>query len=84
MFGNMGNMLKQAQMAQERMQRAQDEIEKFEATGESSRSLVKVVMTGAYDIKKVELADEVFELGDKEMIEDLTTAAIADAVQRIK
>ena len=51
---NMGNMMKQAQMMQERLQKAQDEIARMEVTGESGAGLVKVTMTGAHEVRRVE------------------------------
>jgi DNA-binding YbaB/EbfC family protein len=80
----MGNMLKQAQQAQERIQKAQEDIEKYVATGESGGGMVKVTLAGSYQVEKVEIADAVFAGGDKEMAEDLVTAACNDAVRRIK
>ena len=38
---NMGNMMKQAQLMQERLQKAQDEIARMEVTGESGAGMVK-------------------------------------------
>ena len=39
---NMGNMMKQAQLMQERLQKAQDEIAKMEVVGESGAGMVQV------------------------------------------
>ena len=46
MFGGMGNMLKQAQVMQERMAKAQEDVAAFVATGESGGGLVKATMNG--------------------------------------
>lgn len=83
MFGNMGNMMKQAQVMQERMKKAQEDVEKYVATGESGGGLVKVTMDGTHHVSKVEIDDSVFA-DDKDMCEDLVTAAVNDAVRKIE
>lgn len=80
---NMGNMMKQAQMMQERLQKAQDEIAKMEVTGESGAGLVKVTMNGAHEVRRVEIDDTVFS-DDKEICEDLLAAAFNDANRRVE
>ena len=81
--GNMGNLMKQAQKMQEQMQKAQEELAKAEVTGEAGAGLVKVVMTGRHDVKKVEL-DQSLMSEDKELIEDLLAAAVNDAVRKVE
>lgn len=82
MFGNMGNMMKQAQIMRERMKKAQEDVEKYVTTGESGGGLVKVTMDGTHHVSKVELDDSVFS-DDKDMCEDLIAAAVNDAVRKI-
>ena len=81
--GGMGNMMKQAQQMQERMQQAQQEIAEMEVTGESGAGLVKVTMLGNHNIKRVEIDESLMD-DDKEMLEDLTAAAFNDAVRRVQ
>ncbi len=81
--GGMGNIMKQAQQMQERMQKVQEEIAAMEVTGESGAGLVKVVMLGNHNVRRVEIDDSLME-DDKEMIEDLVAAAINDAVRRVQ
>lgn len=80
---NMGNMMKQAQMLQERMQKAQAEIAATEVTGESGAGLVKIVMNGSHEVRKVEIDDSVVS-DDKEILEDLLAAAFNDAKRRVE
>ncbi len=54
---NMGNMMKQAQMMQERLQKAQEEIANLEVVGESGAGMVKVTMTGSHEVRRVEIDD---------------------------
>ncbi len=79
---NMGNMMKQAQMMQERLQKAQAEIASMEVTGESGAGMVKVTMNGSHEVRRVEIDDSVFE--DKEIAEDLIAAAFNDATRRVE
>ena len=79
---NMGNMMKQAQMMQERLQKAQAEIASMEVTGESGAGMVKVTMNGSHEVRRVEIDDSVFD--DKEIAEDLIAAAFNDATRRVE
>ena len=80
---NMGNMMKQAQLMQERLQKAQDEIAKMEVTGESGAGMVKITVTGNHEVRRVEIDDSIFG-DDKEICEDLLAAAYNDAHRRIE
>ncbi|GAA6145382.1 MAG: YbaB/EbfC family nucleoid-associated protein [Thalassolituus sp.] len=81
--GGMGNLMKQAQKMQEQMAKAQEELASAEVTGEAGAGLVKVVMTGRHDVKRVDLDDSIME-EDKELLEDLLAAAVNDAVRKIE
>ena len=78
----LGNLMKQAQQMQEKMQKAQEEMANLEVTGNAGGGLVSVVMTGRHDIKRVNIDDSVMD--DKEMLEDLVAAAVNDAVRQVE
>lgn len=80
--GGMGNIMKQAQQMQERMQQAQEELAKMEVTGEAGAGLVKITMTCNHNVRRVEIDDALMD-DDKEMLEDLLAAACNDAVRRV-
>ena len=82
MRGNFGNMIKQAQAMQANMQKAQAEIETIEVVGESGGGMVKVTMNGKHSVKRVQIEQAVAS-DDREMLEDLITAAINDAVTKV-
>src|SRR5210317_654344 len=82
MKGGIGNIMKQAQKMQEEMQKQQAEIVNMEVTGESGGGMVKVTLNGKHEARRVEI-DETL-LDDKEMLEDLITAAINDATHKIE
>ncbi|WP_221794858.1 YbaB/EbfC family nucleoid-associated protein [Oceanobacter mangrovi] len=81
--GGMGNLMKQAQKMQEQMQKAQAELAEAEVTGEAGAGLVKVVMNGRHDVKRVAIDDSLME-EEKDMLEDLLAAAVNDAVRKIE
>jgi len=82
MRGNFGNMIKQAEAMQAKMQKAQAEIETLEVVGESGGGMVKVTMTGKHQVKRVQIEPAVVG-EDREMLEDIIAAAINDAVQKV-
>lgn len=87
MKGGIGNLMKQAQLMQENLQKAQARIAEMEVEGQSGTGMVKVVMTGKHDVKRVAIDPSL--LGDasddgREMLEDLLAAAVNDAVRRVE
>ena len=83
MKGGMGNLMKQAQQMQEKMAKAQEQLAKMEVIGESGAGMVKVTMTGSHSVRRVEIDDSLME-DDKDMLEDLISAAFNDAVRRVE
>jgi DNA-binding YbaB/EbfC family protein len=85
--GGIGNLMKQAQQMQENMQKLQAKIAEMEVEGASGAGLVKIIMTGKHDVKRVAidpslLADRSDDA--KEMLEDLIAAAVNDAVRKVE
>lgn len=83
MKGGIGNLMKQAQKMQADMQRAQEELANMEVSGQAGGGMVKVVMTGRHDLKRVSIDDSLMG-DDKEMLEDLIAAAVNDAVRQLE
>jgi len=83
MKGGLGNMMKQAQQMQEKMQKAQEDVANLEVEGQSGGGLVKVLMTGRHELRKVDI-DASLMTDDKEMLEDLVAAAVNDATQKLE
>ncbi|MBU3023368.1 YbaB/EbfC family nucleoid-associated protein [Aestuariibacter sp. A3R04] len=81
--GGMGNIMKQAQQMQERMQKTQEELAKMEVVGEAGAGMVKVTMTCNHNVRRVEIDESLMD-DDKDMIEDLVAAACNDAVRRVQ
>ena len=83
MKGGLGNLMRQAQQMQENMQKAQAELSSLEVTGESGAGMVKVVLNGRHEAKKVTIEPKLVA-EDLEMLEDLVAAAINDASRKIE
>ena len=82
MKGGLGNLMRQAQQMQESMQKAQAELAEIEVTGESGAGMVKIVLNGRHEAKALTIEPKL--LGeDQDMLEDLLTAAINDAVRKV-
>jgi len=83
MKADMGELLKQAQKMQEQLQEAQQQATDTEVTGESGAGLVKVIMNGRHDVKRVNIDPSLLS-EDIEMLEDLLAAAVNDAVRKVE
>ena len=81
--GDMAKLMEQAKNMQEKVKQAQEAVTKIEVTGESGAGMVKVRMTGKYDVKKVEFGSGVLN-ESREVVEDLVAAAINDAVRKLE
>jgi len=81
--GSINDIMKQAQEMQKNMQRAQEEMASTEVEGQAGAGMVKVTMTGRYDVKRVEIDDMVIG-EDKALLEDLLAAAVNDAVKKVE
>ena len=83
MKNQLAGLMKQAQAMQDNMKKAQEEIAKMEVEGEAGAGLVKVVMTGRHDVRRVSI-DPTLLGEDKDMLEDLVAAAVNDAVRKVE
>jgi DNA-binding YbaB/EbfC family protein len=83
MKGQLGNIMKQAQEMQANMQKLQEELASIEVTGSAGAGMVEVVMTCRHEVRSVKIDPNVYE-DDREMLEDLVSAAMNDAVQRVE
>jgi DNA-binding YbaB/EbfC family protein len=81
MKGNISGLMQQAQKMQQDMQKAQEDLAKLEVSGDAGGGMVSVTMTGLYAVRRIHIDPSV--LDDAEMLEDLVTAAVNDAVNRV-
>ena len=80
---NFSDMLSKAKAMQEKMKEAQEQIKKIEVEGEAGGNLVKVVLTGDYELKSIVISDAA-KKESQEIINDLIIAAYNNAKENLK
>ena len=80
---NFSDMLSKAKAMQDKMKEAQEQIKKIEVEGEAGGSLVKVILTGDYELKSIIISDKA-KKEDQEIINDLIKAAYNNAKENLK
>ncbi|MCC7485769.1 MAG: YbaB/EbfC family nucleoid-associated protein [Burkholderiales bacterium] len=83
MKGGLGGLMKQAQVMQENMKRLQAELGELQVEGQAGTGKVKVAMTCKHEVRRVSIAPELMG-EDREMLEDLVTLAVNDAVRQVE
>ncbi|MDL1978408.1 MAG: YbaB/EbfC family nucleoid-associated protein [Desulfobacteria bacterium] len=81
-FGNMGNMMKQAQKMQSKIFQIQEKMAEKTVEASVGGGMVTVVANGKQQVMSVKIDPEVVNRDDVEMLEDLVTAAVNDALKR--
>ena len=81
MKNQLAGLMKQAQQMQDNLKKAQEQLALVEVEGQSGAGLVKVIVTCRNEVKRVTI-DPTLMGDDKEMLEDLVTAAMNDALRR--
>ena len=82
--GNLGQMLKQVQQMQAKMQEVQTELEKAEVEATSGGGMVKVICNGKNEIVSMKIDPEVVNKDDVEMLQDLVLAAVNSAREKVQ
>jgi len=82
MKNQLAGLMKQAQAMQQNMQKVQEELGKTIVEGQSGAGMVTVLMSCKYYVSRVSI-DPSLMGDDKEMLEDLVTAAINDAARKV-
>lgn len=78
---NLQQLARQAQKLQEQMAELTAELETKEYTASAGGEAVKATVTGKMELKSVELKPEVVDPEDVEMLSDLITAAVNEALR---
>ncbi|MCR4718714.1 MAG: YbaB/EbfC family nucleoid-associated protein [Firmicutes bacterium] len=76
------NVVKQAQLMQEKMESVQAEVEKQEVEATAGGGAVTVKMNGKKEVKAVTIKPEAVDPDDVETLEDLITVAVNDAIKK--
>ena len=77
------DMLSKAKAMQEKMKEAQDQIKKIKVEGEAGGNLVKVILSGDYELKSIIISDAAKQ-ESQEIINDLIIAAYNNAKENLK
>ena len=80
---NFSDMLSKAKDMQDKMKEAQDKIKKIEVEGEAGGNLVKVILSGDYELKSIIINEEA-KKENQEIINDLIIAAYNNAKENLK
>ena len=78
---NMNDLLRQAQMMQNKIARLQQEMAEKDVEASAGGGMVKVVMNGRQEMKSITIDKAVMESGDNEMLQDLVMTAVNEAVR---
>ena len=78
---NLQQLARQAQKMQEQMETVSAELEEKEYTATSGGDAVKAVVTGKMEVKSIEIKPEVIDPDDAEMLGDLGTAGVNEALR---
>lgn len=82
MGGNMKNMMKAAQKMQERMAKMQEELAEKTVEATVGGGMVKAIVTGAKELRAIEINPEAVDPDDVEMLQDLVVAAVNEAMRK--
>ena len=79
--GSMNAMLKKAQQMQEDMAALQADLDEREYTATSGGGMIEVTVNGKHEIKKLTINPDAVDPEDTEMLEDLITVAVNEAIR---
>lgn len=83
-MGGLGDMMKQVQKMQAKMEELQAQLELATVDGSSGGGMVKVTTNGKHEILSLSIDAEVINKDDVEMLQDLIVAAINQARQKVQ
>ncbi len=82
-MNNFSDIISRAKKMQEKMKEVQESLKKIEVTGVSGGDLVKVTLTGDYEMKSI-VVDENAKKEKDEIVNDLIVAAYNDAKEKLR
>jgi hypothetical protein len=82
MAKGLGNIMKQAQQMQQRMARVQQELEGREVEASAGGGMVTAVVTGKMQLTSLKIEKDVVDPEDIEMLQDLVSAAVNEALKK--
>jgi nucleoid-associated protein EbfC len=83
-FGQLAGMLKNLPKMREEMERLQAQLSAITAEGDAGGGMVKVKVSGHMEVVGCTVSEEALKGNDKELLEDLITAAVNAAMKKAK
>ena len=84
MMGNMDGMMKKVQEMQTKMQEMQKELENKIVEAESGGGMIKITMNGKQIVQSIDIDPSLLNADEKEVLEDLITAALNQAKEKVE
>ena len=81
---NMGNLMKQAQQFQTKMNKLQEELGEQTVEASAGGGMVSVVVNGKQELLSIRIDKEVINPEDADMLQDLILSAVNDGLSRSK
>jgi DNA-binding YbaB/EbfC family protein len=81
MQGGMKNLMRQARQMQDKIQKAQDEVEGEEFEASTGGGAVTAVVTGAMELVSIDIDEAAVDPDDVEMLEEMIVGAVNQALQ---
>ncbi|NNE09330.1 MAG: YbaB/EbfC family nucleoid-associated protein [Gemmatimonadetes bacterium] len=78
---DMMGLMKQAKQMQSKMAKIQEELAERTVEAAAGGGAVKVIATGKQEIVEITISPEVVDADDVEMLQDLVTAAVNEALR---
>ena len=80
---DLGSLMKQAQVMQQKLQEAQARLAETSVEGSSGGGAVSVILKGSGELVSVQIDESLMQPGDSEMLADLIVVAHRDAKQKL-
>lgn len=77
-------LMGKAKEMQAKFQAMQEDIAMMEATGQAGGGMVKITISGKFEMKKLDIDPSLFKEDDVEILEDLIIAAHNDAKSKVE
>lgn len=78
------SIMQQAREMQEKMNKVQEELASKTLTGSAGGGMVTVQATGKGEIISISIEDEVIDAAEKELLQDLISGAVNDALRKAR
>jgi DNA-binding YbaB/EbfC family protein len=83
-LGQIAGLMKNLPKIREEMSKLQGKMAQITAEGDAGGGMVKVRVNGNMEVVAFSISDEALKGGDKELLEDLATAAVNQAMKKAR